>query len=270
MLEVTTTDRATRARRGKDDRTDAIAAAGKVLAGMATAIPKDTTGTTEALRVLLASRETAIRDRTAATNQAHGFVVTAPEELRQVLRPGKTRPRLLALIEALPDPSPAQLGEPGAATVFALKGVAARIRTLDAEVKRLDKPLRALTKQHVPTLLELPQVGPVAAARLAITVADNMDRLTSEAAFARLTGVAPIPVASGNTHRMRLHRGGDRQANSAIHMIVVGRLKNHAPTRAYMAKKLAQQKSKKDTIRCLKRFAARGIFNALKHDLITA
>jgi hypothetical protein len=97
----------------------------------------------------------------------------------------------------------------------------------------------------------------------------NITRIRCEAAFARITSTAPVPVSSGKTTRMRLHRGGNRQANSALHLIAVGRLKNHPATRAYRDRKLAQGHSNKDAIRSLKRYIAREVFHALKHDLTT-
>jgi len=110
-------------------------------------------------------------------------------------------------------------------------------------------------------------IGTQHAAQLLITAGQNIGRLHSEAAFARLCGVAPIPVSSGHTHRMRLHRGGDRQANSALHMIAVCRLRYDPRTIDYMNRRRAEGLSKKDVLRCLKRFIAREVFKDLKLDL---
>ncbi|BCW35895.1 hypothetical protein StoSoilA2_19510 [Arthrobacter sp. StoSoilA2] len=100
-----------------------------------------------------------------------------------------------------------------------------------------------------------------------ITAGQNIERLHPEAAFARLCGVAPIPVSSGKTHRMRRHRDGDRQANAALHMIAVCRMRYHQPTIYYVKRRLAEGLSKKDVLRCLKRFIAREVYHALKTDL---
>jgi transposase len=265
VVEVNTTDKATRARRGKDDRIDAIAAAQKVLAGMATATPKDTSGAVESIRMLLLTRNSAIRDRTAAINQLRNLIITAPAGLRARLEI-RGRASLLTAVEAQPL-NRARLADPAEATVFALQRLVRRIRDLEAEIRELDKAMRELVAATAPTLLSQRQVGVQTAAQLLVTAAANIDRIGSEAQFAHLTGTAPIPVSSGKTTRMRLHRGGDRQANRAIHLVAVGRLKNHPPTQAYVAKKLAEGKSKKDAIRSLKRYIARGCFHALKTDL---
>jgi len=265
VVEVNTTDKATRARRGKDDRIDAIAAAQKVLASMATATPKDTTGPVESIRMLLLTRNSAIRDRTAAINQLRNLVITAPAALRARLETPR-RAALLNAVEAHPV-NRARLADPAEATVFALQQLVRRIRDLDTEIRDLDKAMTELVTDTAPTLLSQPQIGVQTAAQLLVTAAANIDRFGSEAQFAHLTGTAPIPVSSGKTTRMRLHRGGDRQANRAIHLIAIGRLKNHPPTKAYVAKKLAEGKSKKDAIRSLKRYIARGCYQALKTDL---
>lgn len=266
VLEVNTTDRATRARQGKDDRTDAISAARKVLSGMATARPKDTTGTVESIRVLSQVRDSAVKDRTVAWNQLRSIVITAPAELRERIEP-LTDARLLKAILAEPAPQFTAGMDPGAGAVRALQILATRIAAQDTQIRDLDKDLKLLVTALVPTLIAQPQIGVHTAAQLLMTAADNISRVTTEAKFARLTGTAPVPASSGKTTRMRLHRGGDRQANRALHMIVVGRMKNHQPTIDYVAKKKAEGKTTREAMRCLKRFIAREVFNILKHDL---
>lgn len=265
VMEVNTTDKATRARRGKDDAIDAVAAAQKTLSGMASATPKDTTGATEAIRLLTAVRDLAVKQRTQAMNQVHAHLVTAPEQLREPLR-GLPRAALLRALRGL-RPDRTRLAEPAQAAKAALRALAERIRALDAEITTADADLTALVAATAPTLLARPGVGVHTAARFLITAANNIDRLHSSAAFARLCGAAPVPVSSGKTHRMRLHRGGDRQANRALHMIIIGRMKNDPRTQAYVAKKLAEGHSKRDAIRALKRYLCREILAALKHDL---
>lgn len=263
--EVNTSDKATRARHGKDDRSDAIAAARKVLAGMATATPKDTTGTIESIRILTLVRDTAVTDRTRALNQLKDLRVTAPAALREHLH-GLTLPALARRAAAFRT-DPARLAEPEHATKHAMKRLGIRIKALTEEITTADNELAALVADTAPTLLNRPGIGTHTAARLLISAAANIDRLTTDAAFARLCGAAPIPVSSGKTHRMRLHRGGDRQANRALHMIIIGRLRTHPETRAYMQRRLTEGLSKRDIIRALKRFLARRIYNDLKTDL---
>lgn len=120
-----------------------------------------------------------------------------------------------------------------------------------------------------PTLLSCLGVGTQQATQLLITAGQNLERLRSDGAFARLCGVAPGPVSSGQTKRMRLHRGGDRRANQTLHLLAVARLRLDQNTRDYMERRGAEGLSKKDVLRCLKRFIAREMFNALKADLLS-
>lgn len=265
VLEVNTTDKATRARRGKGDRIDAIAAAQKVLSGMATAIPKDTTGVVESIRILTAVRDLAVRNRTQALNQIKDVRVTAPAALREAL--AGLSLKALAKEATRLRPEPTRLAEPEQAAKLALKRLGHRVLALTSEIDAAEKELSALVAATAPTLLSRPQIGVHSAARFLISAAANIDRFPSDAAFARLCGAAPVPVSSGKTHRMRLHRGGDRQANKALHMIIVGRMKAHPETLAYVQRRLADGLSKNDIKRALKRFLARQVFNDLKTDL---
>ena len=268
VWEVTTTDRAARARRGKNDRNDAIAAGQKVLSRMATAIPKDTTGVIEAIRMLLLTHNSATTDRTRALNQIKDLIVTAPAELREHFTGLKGKTRLKA-IRALTTTG-LQAGTPAHAATVSLQRLAARIHALDLELKHTDADLNDLVTPLVPSTLAEPQVGVLTCAQLLITMAQNPDRIHSEAAFARLIGVAPVPSSSGKSQRMRLHRGGDRQANRAIHMVIVGRAGHHDPTREYIARRSGPKNSrlsKRDAMRILKRYAARRLYNTLKTDL---
>lgn len=267
VLEVNTVDKTTRARRGKDDRTDAIAAAKKVLSGDATAIPKDTTGIIEAIRMLMIVRDSAVKARTKAFNQLNALIVTAPEHLRTQFRGLTSRAAANRAQNLRPDPT--QLADPIHAAKTAMRRLGTRITDLDDEIKTSDTEISVLTNQIAPTLMAAPQIGPNATAQLLATAAANIDRIGTEGQFARLCGVAPIPVSSGKTDRMRLHRGGDRQANRVLHMIVIGRLKNDPRTRAYMTRRHSDGRSKKEIIRCLKRYVAREVFQALKTDLGT-
>jgi transposase len=117
-----------------------------------------------------------------------------------------------------------------------------------------------LAAQAAPALLNLHGVGPEVAGALLVAVGGNPERMTSEAAFAHLCGVAPLPASSGKTTRHRLNRAGNRQANAAIHRIVLVRLRRHRQTQEYMARRTAEGRSKKEIMRCLKRYVAREIF----------
>ncbi|RYZ31453.1 MAG: IS110 family transposase, partial [Propionibacteriaceae bacterium] len=118
-------------------------------------------------------------------------------------------------------------------------------------------------------LLALPGVGPEVAGQLLTTAGDNPDRITSEAAFAHLCGAAPIPASSGRTHRHRLNRGGDRNANRALYVVVLGRLRYDPRTRAYVERRTQESLTKPEIIRCLKRYVAREIYQNLP-NLISA
>ena len=267
IKEVVRPDRQTRAMHGKSDAIDAEAAARAVLAGTAAGRPKITTGVVEAIRNLTVARASAVRDRTSALSQLRDLATTAPDVLRDRLLPLTARARVDAAAALRPDP--ARLGETEHAARHAMRALARRIRHLDTEVADLDSALEPLVAQTAPRLLALPQVGVHTAAQLLITAGENIDRLGSEASFARLVGAAPIPASSGKTHRHRLDRGGDRQANKALYMLVIRRLRTDERTRAYRDRRSQEPRmTTKAIIRCLKRYAAREIYYALRADLL--
>jgi transposase len=260
VLEVNRPSRQTRRRRGKSDSLDAEAAARAVQAGTATTVAKTADGQVEMIRALRVVRRSAVKARTQAANQLQSLLVTAPDELREQLRglPGDRLVTAAAQLEAS-----AQVATILAASQLALRSVAVRYQQLTAEMRALDQQLGRLVTQAAPALLALPGVGIDTAAALLITAGDNPDRLTSEAAFAHLCGVAPIPASSGKTTRHRLHRGGNRDANRALWVVAMGRLRWDARTRAYVARRTAQGKTKREIIRCLKRFIAREVYHVL-------
>src|SRR5699024_1545874 len=141
---------------------------------------------------------------------------------------------------------------------------------LDAEIADLDEDLEALLTPLAPNLLAINGVGLDGAGQLLVTAGDNPERITTEAAFAHLCGVAPIPASSGKTTgKHRLNRGGDRAANAALYRIVMCRLRHDPTTRAYVERRTKAGKSKKDIIRCLKRYIAREVYTAIQIDLST-
>jgi transposase len=259
VLEVNRPDRAARWRYGKSDPVDADAAARAVQAGEATGIPKTQDGTVEMVRSLRVARQTAVKARTQAINALKGLLVTAPTELREQLE-GLTTTKLVRQAAAL---NPGTLTTPNAAAILALAGLARRYQHLDAEISLLTATLDQLTATAAPKLRALLGVGPDSAAALLVAAGDNPGRLHSEAAFAALCGSSPVEASSGTTRRHRLNRGGDRQANAALHRIVIVRLRWHQPTRDYLARRTTEGKTRKETIRCLKRYLAREIFAVL-------
>ncbi len=148
-----------------------------------------------------------------------------------------------------------------------LRRLAKRIQHLDEEIADANDELEAILTRHAPNLLAINGVGTEAAGQILTTAGENIVRLKSEASLARLCGVAPIPASTGNTTRHRLHRGGDRDANSSIHLIVVNRLRWHEPTKRYLQRRTQEGKTKKEIIRCLKRAVVRELYRALQADL---
>ncbi|MFL6146422.1 MAG: transposase, partial [Pseudonocardiaceae bacterium] len=106
-------------------------------------------------------------------------------------------------------------------------------------------------------------IGPDNAAALLIAAGDNPERLRSEASFAALCGVSPLEASSGKTTRHRLNRGGDRQANAALYRIALSRLRWDARTRDYLARRITEGKTRREALRCLKRYIAREIYQIL-------
>ncbi|MFE7041140.1 IS110 family transposase [Streptomyces atratus] len=201
-------DRKTRRMKGKSDPIDAYAAATAVLSGRATGTPKSRDGVVEAVRVLRVARRSAVKARTQAMNQIRGLLVSAPAMLRERTT-GMDR---AALIRALARLWPGDdLSRPLAATRAALRRLARRHQAMDEEIAELDAELGPLTRQAAPVLLELYGVGPETAGQLLASAGDNPERMRSEAAFAHLAAVAPIPASSGRTHRHRLNRGGEQR-----------------------------------------------------------
>jgi transposase len=119
----------------------------------------------------------------------------------------------------------------------------------------------------VPRTLGLLGIGVIHAAQMVVTAGQNINRLHSETAFAHLCGAAPIPASSGKTERHRLNPGGDRDANRTLYLIAVVRLRYCQRTRAYTTRRTGEGKSKKEIIRCLKRYIAREVYYTLRADL---
>ena len=142
--------------------------------------------------------------------------------------------------------------------------MAQRWLNLHEEIKVHSVHLQTLTKAAAPEMLKRPGVGFDSTAQLLVTVGDNTDRIRSEAAFAKLCGVCSIPTGSGKTSgRFRLNRGGNRQANAALYRIVLVRMRWHPPTIAYVERRQAEGRSKKEIIRCLKRYVVREMYQLL-------
>jgi transposase len=247
-------------RSGKSDPIDAESAARSVLAGTAIGQPKDADGEVEMIRTLRITRRSAVKARAQAANQIQALVVTAPEALKSELC-GLSTARLVEKASRLrPGATPSDVE---AATKLALRSVARRYQHLSEEIGELDEQLNRLVTEVAPELVAVEGIGTDTAASLLIAAGDNPERLRDEAAFAHLCGAAPIPASSGKSVRHRLNRHGNRDANRALYVIAVCRMGRDERTRAYVAKRTAEGKSKKEIIRCLKRYIAREVYQIL-------
>ena len=246
---------------GKNDTIDAEHAARQILAGGTGAVPKTADGSIEAIRLLKVTRDTAVKARSTAMITLKATLVTAQDRLRAELEP-LTAYKLIEACAALPaGPS---LADPDTAMRHALGTLARRWLYLHAEIKLHSAHLKAQTKAAAPRLVEAFGIGLDIAAEMLITAGDNTDRIRSEAAFAKMCGACPIPAGSGKTNgRHRLNRGGNRQANAALYRTIIVRMRWHQPTIDYVNRRTAEGLSKREIIRCLKRYLAREIYHLL-------
>ena len=265
-MEVLEVERPKRQRRSsrrnlqKSDPSDAESAARVVLSGEASGAPKSADGCVEMIRALRAARRSAMKARTQAANQLQGLRVTAPEQLRQRLRG-------LSTMELVSVAARFRLGDDlrdvPSATKFALRSVARRYEALSAEIADLEAHLDRLVAQVAPELVSLSGIGTDNAATLLTVAGDNPQRLRSEASFASLCGVSPVEASSGKVVRHRLNRGGNREANRALYMICLARMRRDLRTQEYVSRRTQEGKSKREIIRCLKRYIAREVYRVL-------
>jgi transposase len=262
IVEVNRGDRRSRRQNGKSDTLDAEAAARSVLAGTSSNIPKTADGTAEMIRQIKIARDTARKGRTSAIICLKQIVVNSPAELREPLDAMGDK----QLLQRCSLYRPGDVTDTTASAKHTLRALAKRWFDLDDEIADHDRLLDTLTAQASPTLREGYGIGADTAAEMLIVFGDNPDRIKSEAAFAKLCGTCPIPASTGMTNKHRLYRGGHRQANAAIYRTVIVRMRFHQPTIDYVARRTAEGLSKKDIIRCLKRFVAREIYQRVMID----
>jgi transposase len=260
VVEVDRSDRQDRRRQGKSDPLDAVSAARAAQSGKARGAPKGRDGAVEAIRTLMVAKRSARSERIQTINQARALVLTGPDDIRARFAK-HTAAGLVAELAAL-RPRPGAVV--GYATRIALRELGRRVQFLDGQLERLDELIVPLVTGRAPGLLTLYGVGPDIAAMLLVAAGDHPERLRSEAAWAHLCATAPIPASSGKVTRHRLNPGGDRQANHALWRIVITRMSSHPPTRAYVERRTKQGLSKKEIIRCLKRYAARQVYPHLR------
>jgi transposase len=261
VLEISRTPRGERRLRGKDDALDAARTARAALASETLALPRNGERR-EALRLLLVARRSAVDVRREALGQLRGVIVTAPDRLREELRVLPTG-RLLERCSRLRRSSTARPDELAARLV--LRSLARRVAAATAEAAELEREILAHVRALAPQLLDEPGIGPIVAAQL-IVAWSHRGRLRSEAAFARLAGVATLPASSGQTTRHRLSRGGDRQLNRALHTVILHRRQHDSATKDYIARRTAEGKSAREATRLLKRYLARHLFRLLQNQ----
>ena len=261
VLEVGRSPRSERRLRGKDDELDAVRAARAALTGEP--LPRPRSGERrEAIRLLLVARRSGVEVRREALVQLRSVIVTAPDRLREELRelpPGRLLERcrrLRQVTTAGPDELAARL---------VLRTLARRIEAATAEAAELEREILAHVRALAPQLLDEPGVGTIVAAQLLVAWS-HPGRVRSEAAFARLAGVAPLPASSGQTRRHRLSRAGDPQLNRALHTVILHRRQHDPQTRDYIARPIAEGKSRRDATRLLKRYLARHLHRLLQNQ----
>ena len=259
VVEVNRPNRQLRRRYGKTDTTDAEAAARAALSGQASGVPKSGNGPVEAIRMLSVARRSAIKARTQAVNQIHALVVTAPDQVKHHLSGLSPKARVKTCAGFRPGTANTTIRYAKAA----LRSLARRYQTLTAEIEELTTQINRLCAQANPALLATPGIGPDIAAALLIAAGDNPERMATEASFAALCGVSPVQASSGRIVRHRLNRGGNRQANQALWRIATIRTARDQRTIAYVMKRKAEGKTRREIIRCLKRHIAREIYHLL-------
>ena len=260
MIEVTRPNRQLSYTQGKTYSLDAEGAARSVLSGQATAIPKTQTGSSEMIRHLKIARDTAVKSRSQAIVTLKTLIINAPAVLQEILDQIRGKVALIRHIAAF------RLGDidtPLASAKAAMRALARRWLWLHEEIIAHDKELERLVTERAPDLMASHGIATLTVAEMLILVGDDPTRIRSEAAFAKLCGVCPIPASSGKTHRFRLNRGGNRQANAALYRVAIVRMRSHEPTLAYFKKHTKDGKSKSEIIRCLKRYIVREIYSQL-------
>ncbi len=209
------------------------------------------------IRILTDYRDQIVTERVRLANRLRWHLVQLAPDIEAGLAPAsldhpQVRARIARRLARLPR----------GPQVRVAKLILKRIGQITAEERELRSELTALIQAHCPALIAEHGCGPITAA-IIIGHTAGAKRFPTDACFARHAGIAPIPANSGNTQRHRLHRGGDRQLNRAIHIIAFSRARTDPTTQAYLARKHAEGKSKAEAIRCLKRHLARHIWKLL-------
>ena len=260
VLDVMRPLRQLRYLHGKSDSLDAESAARSVLNGQATAFAKTQTGPSEMIRHLKVARDSAVKAKSQAMITLKTLIVNAPADLRETLDGIRGRITLVRHVAAL---RPGEITSPIASAKMAMRAIARRWLALHEEIQSHDLELDRLVRKKAPELMKSHGISTMTVAEMLILVGDNPERIHSEAALAKLCGVCPIPASSGRTTSMRLNRGGNRQANAAIYRVAIVRLRDDEATKAYAARRTSEGKTRREIVRCIKRYIVREIYPTL-------
>ena len=261
-FDVYAPDKTKRRRHGKSDTEDAFQVAEATLVRERCSHAKDTNAALESLNLLKMTYAQTIKQRTASINALKAAIVGLPDSLRSQLR-NLTTQQLIKTCCAFRTSADVE----NADTKLALRVLAKRIKSLDAERALLDKEIKKYADTFLPHTSSLQGVAHHGATTLLCATGLNIERIRNESAFSMLCGTSPLPVSTANSYHHRLNTGGNRKANSAIYTMAIVRAKLCKKTQAFIEKKMAEGKSKKDAIRILKRYLAREVYDALKTDI---
>ena len=259
VVEVNRPDRAARRRHGKTDAVDAVAAAAP---SYPNGPPPQRRPPTDQSRCCACSAwpgRLQSKPAPRRSTNSKAVIVTTDPQLRETLT-GLTDAALIRHCANLPATAPV---DTLTAACYTLRRLAVRIQSLSADERELQRQITAVLHAHAPQLLQRHGIGPDSASALLVTAGDNPDRLHSEASFAALCGVSPIEASSGKTRRRRLNRGGDRRANAALYRIALTRARSDQATRDYLDRRTADGKTRREAVRCLKRYIAREIYHLI-------
>lgn len=260
VLDVMRPNRQLRYLHGKSDSLDAESAARSVLNGQATAKAKAQTGSSEMIRHLKIARDSAVKAKSQAMITLKTLIINEPTELRDTLDKIRGPISLVRHIAAL---RPGEISSPLASAKAAMRAIARRWLALHEEIRAHEQELDRMVREKAPQLMKSHGISKMTVAEMLILIGDNPERIRSESALAKMCGVCPIPASSGKTHRMRLNRGGNRQANAALYRVAIVRMRDDEKTKAYAARRTAEGKTRREIVRCIKRYIIREIYRHL-------